>query len=228
MESSRVGFSGFFSPFGWLAWSHGRRGRGVGGEGSKNPEGVPNWGSRLWDSRGWTVGGGPPSKTEGWAPSFLDNKEGRKPGAAVRQSRVRWQDLWWAAHQMPSALQPEWEMTPASEEQPWYLRLNYLEMAETKNLFDKHNSQPIVCCYKIAIKQLLALQINMVPISFSFGFYLMPCDIWRPVSIVKHWNETLALTQMCKAISKVCRHDHVLLKGHPRTGGAGVVETLPK
>lgn len=48
-------------------------------------------------------------------------------------------------------------MTPASEEQPWYLRLNYLEMAETKNLFDKHNSQPIVCCYKIAIKQLLAL-----------------------------------------------------------------------
>ena len=52
--------------------------------------------------------------------------------------------------------QPAWEMTPASEDWPWYLRFT-LEMAETKNLTDKNNSQPIVCFYKIAIKQPLAL-----------------------------------------------------------------------
>ena len=41
------------------------RGRGVGGEGSKNPGGVPNWGSWLGDNQGQSVSGGPPSKTGG-------------------------------------------------------------------------------------------------------------------------------------------------------------------
>ena len=59
----------------------------------------------------------------------------------------------------PNAIRPPAGVRNDSslEEQPWYLRLNYLEMAETKDMFDKHNSQPIVCCYEIAIKGSLVL-----------------------------------------------------------------------
>lgn len=71
---------------------------------------------------------------------------------------------------------PAWEVMPASEDTTSYSRLT-LEMAETKNLIDKDNFQPIACFYKLQLSSHWHFQINTVPVSISVRLYLMPYDI---------------------------------------------------
>lgn len=123
-------------------------------------------------------------------------------------------------------------MTPASEDWCWYLRLT-LEMAETKNLTDKNNSRPIVCFYKIAIKQPLALpnkhgtNIHLLEVLFNALWHLTPHVTRQAPKQEPHITQPL--TQTWKAIGKVCHYDHMLLKRHQcigTTGWAGTPQNI--
>lgn len=132
-----------------------------------------------------------------------------------------WRTCDLAPHQMPSA-KLDWEITP-----PQRIRLRTWvspwKWQKPKNLTEKKNFQPIACFYKLQWSSHWHFQINTVPISISVQLYLMPCDIWHPTSLLRHWNKKLhviqPLTQMWKLEHSFPRR--LLLSSHFSQGTSG-------